>query len=155
MICHPGQRTLTSVLLHPLFSFTLKLKYIYAHICVYMYENNNQKAMMPFLTQVGHQVISCVTGPIPTQEHSKLFIFISRQQPAALIMEIRMGMAFIQSVYAYICLSSLRSKVRFFPRCGAPGREGFVSVSDRLLQISGIWETEQSFGVTREDTRVT
>ena len=81
---------------------------------------------MPFLTQVEHQVIiSCVTGPIPTQEHSKLFIFISRPQPAALIMEIRIGMAFIQSVYAYIWLSSLKSKVVFFL--------GVVLLTEKLL----------------------
>jgi len=54
-----------------------------------MYEKNNYKAMMTFLTQVEQQVISCVTGPIPIQEHSKLFIFVSRLQPAVLIMEIR------------------------------------------------------------------
>lgn len=118
-----------------------------------MYEKNNQKAMMPFLTQIEHQVISCVTGPIPTQEHSKLFIFISRPQPAALIMEIRMGMLVLFSQSMPVITSQIKSV--FFPSCGAPGREGFVSVSDRLLQISGIWETERRFSVTRQDPRVT
>lgn len=109
---------------------------------------------MPTLTQVKHQVISYVTGPIPTQEHFKLFIFISRPQLAVLIMEIRIGMAFIQSVYAYIWYSSLKSKVVFFL--------GVLLMAGKVLfqyqtgcskyQVLG---KQQRFGVTRQDPRLT
>lgn len=111
--------------------------------------------MIILLTQTEHKAISCITRPMPTWEHSKLFNFISRSQSAALIMDISGGYDFYSvSICIYLVITFEIKGCFFFPRCGSPGREGFASVSERLFQFSGIWGTEQRFSGTTQYPRV-